>query len=229
MSDAEPPKGHAVRYIVIGQISFAIFIGVCVALHPGIVLKWNEGGVSNYGIHIKTAIPYTLALSLLALYSLRAAASLSRSDRLARQLRRLLIAYSVIVIVMLFSTYVYTLNHVLRDIHIGFGTVLITFQAFASMWMFSLFRRRLDGAFLVTQLSGSILALITILGLWHFLFLAEELANTGFACLLIHASQEIVDEEDVKVATAPKRPSLVLLRSKLTPIRAEQSPDRLSS
>ena len=64
MSDAESPKTRAVTYIVWGQILFVLFIGVCVALHPGIVLKSNEGGVSNYGIHIKTALPYTLALGL---------------------------------------------------------------------------------------------------------------------------------------------------------------------
>ena len=29
--------------------------------------------MSNYGLHIKTAVPYTLALALLAIYSLRAA------------------------------------------------------------------------------------------------------------------------------------------------------------
>src|ERR1700677_1878112 len=161
MSDAESPKTRAVTYIVWGQILFVFFIAICVSLHPGIVLKSNEGGVSNYGIHIKTAVPYTLALGLLAFYSRRAAALYSKGDPVARRLRRVLTTYSVIVIVMLFSTYVYSLNHVLRDIHIGFGTVLITFEAFAAIWMFDRFRRVWDGAFLATELAGAILAFVT--------------------------------------------------------------------
>jgi hypothetical protein len=51
-------KGQwAVTYVVRGEFAFLLFTGVCVALHPGIVLKWNEGGMSNYGLHLKTAVP----------------------------------------------------------------------------------------------------------------------------------------------------------------------------
>ena len=52
-------NSRAAAHIALGQISFGFFITVCVALHPGFVLKWNEGGVSNYGVHLKTALPYT--------------------------------------------------------------------------------------------------------------------------------------------------------------------------
>jgi hypothetical protein len=227
MSDAESPKTRAVTYIVWGQILFVFFIGVCVALHPGMVLKWNEGGVSNYGIHLKTAIPYTLALGLLAFYSRRAAVLYSKSDALTRRFRRVLVAYSTIVIVMLFSTYVYSLNHVLRDIHIGFGTVLITFQSFAAMWMFGRFRRQYwDGVFLATQIAGALLALVTIVGVLHFLFLAEELANTGFACLLIHSAQRIALDDRLASELPLSRPPLPIRRLKLAFFRAEYSPER---
>lgn len=227
MSDAESPKSRALTYIVCGQLFFALFIGVCVALHPGIVLKWNEGGVSNYGIHIKTAVPYTFALSLLALYSRRAAAQYSTADPFARRLRRMLNAYGVIVMVMLFSTYVYSLNLVLRDIHIGFGTVLITFESFASMWMFSLFRKlRWDGVFLAIQIGGALLALVTIVGVLHFLFLAEELANTGFACLLIHTAQKFALDDRLEAARPTVRIPQPLRRLKLALPRTASSADR---
>jgi hypothetical protein len=138
-----------------------------------------------------------------------------------------LIVYSTIIVVMLFSTYVYSLNHILRDIHIGFGTVLITFESFASIWMYSLFRRlRWDGIFLATQLSGALLALITILGFWHFLFLAEELTNTGFACLVIHTSQRVAAEDRVGLNEPHKVAPLALRRLKLAPLRVDGSTDR---
>jgi hypothetical protein len=226
MSDAESPKTRAVTYIVWGQILFVVFIAVCVALHPGIVLKSNEGGVSNYGIHVKTAVPYTLALGLLAFYSHRAAVLYSKSDAVTRRLRRVLTTYSMIVIVMLFSTYVYSLNHVLRDIHISFGTVLITFESIAAIWMFGRIRGVWDGVFLVTQIAGALLALITIVGVLHVLFLAEELANTGFACLLIHTSRGIAlgdrMESELPLSLAPPP----IRRLKLAFFRAEYSPER---
>jgi hypothetical protein len=226
MSDAESPKTRAVTYIVWGQILFAFFIAVCVALHPGIVLKSNEGGVSNYGIHVKTALPYTLALGLLALYSRRAAVLYSASDPLTRRLRRVLTAYSVIVMVMLFSTYVYSLNHILRDIHIGLGTGLIVFESFAAIWMFSRLRRRFwDGVFLLTQFAGGLLALVTIVGELHVLFLAEELANTGFACLLIHTAQRIALDDRLESARPLSLATLPLRRLGLAFFRSEYSPE----
>jgi hypothetical protein len=227
MSDAESPKTRAVTYIVWGQILFALFIAVCVALHPGIVLKSNEGGVSNYGIHIKTALPYTLALGLLAFYSRRAAVLYSKSDALTRRLRGVLTAYSVIVIVMLFSTYVYSLSHILRDIHIGFGTGLISFESFAAIWMFSRLRGRFwDGVFLLMELAGALLALVTIVGVLHVLFLAEELANTGFACLLIHTAQRIALDDRLESERPLSLATLPLRRLGVAFFRSEYSPDR---
>jgi hypothetical protein len=173
-----------------GQVCFGLFIAVCVALHPGFVLKWNEGGMSDYGSHIETALPYTLALLGLAEFSRRAASLYRENDRTTRRLRRVLYFYSAIVVVMLVSTYVYTLNFTLRDFHFGLGTVLILFEVSSSVWMFLLFRRVVwDGIFLAMQIAGSVLCLVTIVGVLHVLFFAEMLTGAGFAGLIIHTSR----------------------------------------
>jgi Na+-transporting NADH:ubiquinone oxidoreductase subunit NqrD len=178
------------RLVERGQICFGLFIAICVALHPGFVLKWNEGGMSDYGSHIETALPYTLALLGLAEFSRRAASLYRQSDRTTRRLRRVLYFYSAIVLVMLVSTYVYTLNFTLRDFHFGFGTILILFEVSSSVWMFLLFRRLVwDGIFLIMQIVGSVLCLITIVGVLHVLFFAEMLTGAGFAGLIIHTSR----------------------------------------
>jgi hypothetical protein len=183
------------RLVVRGQICFALFIAVCVALHPGFVLKWNEGGMSDYGSHLETALPYTLALLGLAEFSRRAASLYRQNDRTTRRLRRVLYAYCAIVLIMLVSTYVYTLNTALRDFHFGFGTVLILFEVSSSVWMFLLFRRFLwDGIFLGMQIAGSVLCLVTIVGVLHVLFFAEMLTGAGFAGLIIHTSRCINSE-----------------------------------
>ena len=183
-------ENQGARLVACGQICFGVFIVVCVALHPGFVLKWNEGGMSDYGAHLETAGPYTLALLGLAEFSRRAASLYRHGDRTTRRLQQVLYAYSAIVLVMLVSTYVYTLNVALRDFHFGFGTVLILFEVSSSVWMFLLFRRVVwDGVFLAMQLAGSVLSLITIVGVLHVLFFAEMLTGAGFAGLLIHTSR----------------------------------------
>jgi hypothetical protein len=70
--DGSPPGDRlavtdpATWSVALGQVGFAFFLAICVAIHPGLVLKVNEGGMSNYGVHAKTAIPYTLALAMAA-------------------------------------------------------------------------------------------------------------------------------------------------------------------
>jgi hypothetical protein len=201
MIRAERDDTQGARLVERGQICFGLFIVVCVALHPGFVLKWNEGGMSDYGSHLETALPYTLALFGLAEFSRRAASLYRQSDRTTRRLRRVLYGYSAIVLIMLVSTYVYTLNLALRDFHFGFGTVLIIFEVTSSVWMFSLFRRFVwDGVFLTMQIVGSVLCLVTIVGALHVLFFAEMLTGAGFAGLIIHTSRAVGSE----TASAPQ-------------------------
>jgi hypothetical protein len=202
MIRVERDDKYGARLVERGQICFGLFIALCVALHPGFVLKWNEGGMSDYGSHIVTAVPYTLALLGLAEFSRHAASVYRQNDRTTRRLRRVLYAYSAIVLVMLISTYVYTLNFALRDFHFGFGTVLILFEVASSVWMFSLFRRFVwDGIFLAMQVAGSVLCLVTIVGVLHVLFFAEMLTGAGFAGLIIHTSRCIGSE----VVTSPRQ------------------------
>src|SRR5271156_1027038 len=99
---------RAYQLLAAGEAAFLVFTSVCVALHPGFVLKGNEGGLSDYGVHIKTAVPYTLSLALLVLCNLRAAFLYPEGDRETRRLRFLMLTYCGVVGLILLSTYVYT-------------------------------------------------------------------------------------------------------------------------
>jgi hypothetical protein len=152
--------------------------------------------MSNYGLHVKTAVPYTLALLLLALYSRRAALLYTGGDARTQRLRYILTSYSWVVLLVLLSSYIYSLNDALKDIHYALGTVLIILVGTASFWMFQL-RSPLkrDWLFLIIQLSGDVVALLTSLGDVHLLFLAEILANVGFASFLVRTSRWVPAEE----------------------------------
>ncbi len=185
-------------FVVYGQVCFLVFIAVCIAIRPGFVLKRNEGGISNYGPHIQTAFAYTAALLGLAEFSRRAGTFFRGDlDPNAQRLRRVLYIYSVIVIAMLVTSYVYTINHTLRDIHFAFGIALVLFEVGASWWMFRLFRRLVwDGVFLTLQLSGSIVSLVTIVGAIHVLFVGEMVTWIGFSGLIIHTSHYLGTKGD---------------------------------
>jgi len=193
---AESKPWRAYQLMVAGEASFLVFTSVCVALHPGFVLKGNEGGLSDYGVHIKTAVPYTLSLALLVLCNLRAAFLYPEGDRETRRLRFLMLTYCGVVGLILLSTYVYTLNGDLKDLHYGLGTLLMVVVAVGSVWMY---RLRPPSAtlriFLVIQIVGDVLNLATAVGALHVLFLAEVLSNIGFALILIRTGRKIALED----------------------------------
>jgi hypothetical protein len=183
---------RAVTYIVRGELAYLFFVIVSVALHPGFVLTSNEGGMSNYGLHIKTAVPYTLALALLALYSQRAAMAYANGDRRVRRLGLVLTSYSAVLLLILLSSYIYSLDVGLKDVHFALGTVLVVLVGAASLWMFRAWPLSATSSLLLlVQLAGDSLALLTAVGDLHLLFLAEMLANLGFAGLLIRTSRQI--------------------------------------
>jgi hypothetical protein len=186
--------------MVRGELAFLFFIILSVALHPGFVLKSDEGGMSNYGLHIKTAVPYTLSIGLLALYNRLAASRYFGSDKRSRRLRFILRSYCVVLLAVLLSTYFYSLNVGLRDIHFALGTLLIILVGFASLWMYQLWRVSLPVTLLLAfQLSGDALALLTVFGDVHVLFLAEMMSNIGFASFLIRTGRRI-DRENQRTS-----------------------------
>lgn len=184
-------KTRAAAYIVYGQASFAFFIGVCVALHPGLVLKGNEGGLSNYGIHLKTVVPYTLALGLASAFSGRAAV-LVRRTKSAPGLAQVLAVYGGLALVVLVSTYPYSLNVVFKDAHIALGAAMMIFDLATSVWMFRVLGHRPgDGFVLGVESVGFVLAVLTFAGSLHLLFLSQVLTGGSFAILLVRTGHAL--------------------------------------
>lgn len=182
-------KDRVIRDVARSQLAFAIFIAVCVALRPGEVLKSNEGGLSNYGVLLKTVIPYTLALALASALSYRATRSLHTTRREARHFKLLLLAYSGLTLITLVTTYAYTLDTPQRELHVVVGVVITVFEFAASLWMYLVVRRLI--LVVVVGFVGFVLAALTIFGVLHVLFLTQVLIGGTFALLLVRTSQEL--------------------------------------
>ncbi len=186
---ATSPRRTVVRDVTWGQIGFLGFIGVCVALHPGLVLKANEGGISNYGVHLKTALPFTLALLLPAALTFRAAGALRPATRTERHFRLLLRLYSGLIALTLASTYGYTLDRPQKIIHIAIGVVITLFESVASIWLYRVLRRL--RWVLVVQLAGLLLAALTFFGALHLLFVTQVVSGGAYAALLVATARQI--------------------------------------
>jgi hypothetical protein len=194
---SDPPLNRlrAVRWVIFGEVAFLFFMSVSVALHPGFVLARREGGISQYGVHAKTAVLYTLAWAALAGSNMRAARVCGGSGACSEKMRKLLLFYSGAIFLVLISTYFYSLDAVLKYIHYGFGAILVTFMSVAAYW---LSRQLVDvswaRAVLWVQVLGSLAALCSIVGLLHVLFCAESISNVGCAVLLAKTCSRALDE-----------------------------------
>ena len=181
-------RTRAGAYIAFSQLCLLSFVALCIALHPGLVLKWNEGGLSNYGIHVKTAVPYTLGFALCSFFTFATARTLPARSHLAKQMRLLLNVYGALVLFSMLSTYGYTLNTPLKLLHVVSGIAIILFGTGASLWMFARLRSsRSDSVWLAIQVAGFVLALIDFFNVLHVLFLAQLLTGVGFGFLVVHA------------------------------------------
>jgi nicotinamide riboside transporter PnuC len=175
--------------VALGQWGFALGLSITVAIHPGFVLKANEGGISDYGVHLKTALPYDLALACAALGSYFAARHAQDSATLPPRLHTALLTYTVLVTLTLVTTFGYTLDRPQRDLHVFVGTVLTVFEVVASWWMYR--ERRGDLSLALVQLVGFILGALTIVGLVHLLFVSEIVTGVSFALLVYRTTREL--------------------------------------
>jgi hypothetical protein len=180
---------RAATFVAVGQWGFAGGVALCVVLHPGFVLKANEGGVSNYGVHVKTAIPYYVALAVAAIGAYLAATHARDSTKLPPRLRALLLSYAVLIALTLASTVGYTLNKPQRDVHVGVGIALTVFEVVASLWMYG--ERRGDLGLVLLQLAGVVLAALTIVGVIRLLFVSEIVTGASFAILLFRTARQL--------------------------------------
>jgi hypothetical protein len=181
-------RPRAATLVAAGQASFVALVGLCVALEPGLVLKRDEGGISNFGVHAASVVPYSLAFALDAGFLVLAARRLEAPAD--RRLRRVLEVLAALLVVTLLTTYGYTSSRVLTHVHDTVGAVLVLYQCAVVEWL----RRRAR-----LGVAGSVLVAVTFLGLalcilasaavWHVLFAGQVLVIAGFAPIVIGAAR----------------------------------------
>ena len=162
----------AARSVVWGQSVFVGGLLACVALAPGLVLKAREVGVSNFGVHATTVVPYSVAF-------VGSVAGLARASlRVRRPYAGVFVACAVCYGAALVTTYSYHLDAGLKDLHdaAGIATMVVSF----GLGVVALAREARLAPVLAAHLAGLAVGALTLVGAWHLLFTAQVSTSVAF-------------------------------------------------
>ena len=163
----------AARSVVGGQSVFVGGLVACVALSPRLVLKAREVGVSNFGVHAATVVPYSVAF----------AGSVVGLARAARHVRRpyagAFVACALCYAAALVTTFPYHLDTGLKDLHDATG--ILTMVVSFALGVAALARERRLAAVLALHVAGLAVGAVTLVGAWHLLLLAQVSTSVAFS------------------------------------------------
>ena len=193
------PIGPSLRFAVLSQLTLGVFLAVCVLLMPRFAFGAREGGVSNYGVHVATVIPYTVAFVSSASFLFLA----GRRLRYTNGLQCAALGFEVValmLVVVLVSTYPYKIDGTLADVHLGAAIGLFCAELPLVAWLASFVSSHpwrvvvwLGRLAALSWLVGAVMAVVTLLGFIHLLFLGQAVMSAGFAVVVIASLQaEIV-------------------------------------
>lgn len=163
----------AARSVAAGQSVFFAGLLVCVALAPHLVLKAHEVGVSNFGVHATTVVPYSVAF----------VGTVVGLARAARHVRRpysgAYLACALCYLAALVTTYPYHLDAALRVLHDT--TAIVTLVVSFALGVAALACERRLAPVLALHLLGLALGAATLVGAWHLLLLAQVSTSVAFS------------------------------------------------
>ena len=178
------------KLVVLSQITFLVLVGLCVTILPHFLFERNEGGLSNYGVHASTAVFYTLAFVLSAVFQLRAAYALPQAGD-CRLLRAVFMITAYSLLLVLVTTYPYQRSIVYGNIHMAANIWIFCFEMLAGGWIALVFRRSVISILLLLlQLLAFVLVVLTFLGTIHLLFIAQILTAVSFGLLLLMSTSK---------------------------------------
>lgn len=174
-----------------GQACLYAGLLLCVVMRPDGL--GANGGVSYFGVHRDTVLPYTIALvgsGLLTCRGLRAAAIATPSPRFLRSAASALAALSFGI-----ALTPYSLSGLFDWLHTIFGAVLFILQLAIAVQLFRWTDGDLVAAYLLAaQCAGAVIAAIFVLPKEGFLIHGEVAFQIAFGALMIRTFSLLVPE-----------------------------------
>jgi hypothetical protein len=179
----------AVGFVVCGQVCFVAMMGCCVAIHPSAVAV--KRGLSYYGTHADTIVPYSIGFVLCAVFTALAVSRMQLDAGPVRRLRTGLMVILTLLIGILFTPY--SVDLVVDWLHIGLAAFLFVVASSVGIWL----ALRIVGGLLAhgllgAQLAGGTLSVASQLGALDYMIPGQLVFQLAFSVLLVRALRDML-------------------------------------
>jgi hypothetical protein len=148
--------------------------------------------MSNYGVHARTVVPYTIAFLLCSICIGQAGRLLPSSTRILRHFRYGLFAAAALFFLVLLTTYGYKTNTFFQDLHIAVTIGIFWFQTLLALWMaWGVLKDARSLTIFAIEFIGFVLAFLTFINVLHVLFVAQIITGAAFGTLLVRTGQRL--------------------------------------
>lgn len=159
-TDDRGPGPGAVALLRLAVVVLVVTVAVCALL--GHDATTRRDGLSWFGVHARTVLPYATGLGAVAALQWAAADRLPDGER-TEAVRRFLRVSALLVVGLLLTPY--SAGAVVDALHRTFGATLFALQLLVATWFWLTCRGRVAGVLLVVQLVAGLAAAAALLGL----------------------------------------------------------------
>ncbi len=172
----------ALRRYIMGQVGLYGFLLVCTIILPvGTIVN---DGLSYYGVHLATIIPYSLSLLLCSGFTMATGRALTRAGRTFRPFVFASYLFAVLMLGVLATPH--TLNQAFSIAHVLIGNTLFLGQFILIIWaVFKFQRDSLNFLLLGLLIVISAVAFLSLLQLLPWLFETQISFQLTFGILLV--------------------------------------------
>lgn len=181
-------KNKAVEYLKYSQISLFSSLAVCFLLVPKVI--YDNRGVSYFGNHHLTIVPYAIGLILTSYFMFKASVALPTKNKRVVLLSKVLKVMAVLLIGVLLTPY--KISDTMYHIHVGVGSLLFSIQFFLIIWLVVNTPTSKSNRFLLgTLLLGNVISMISLLPTVQIMLLGQIITQLSFGLLLIRTTQQL--------------------------------------
>ena len=174
------------HYLLISQIILTASVLLCTIIFPQYLLSTNQGGVSNFGTEDRTRVVFSIGFGAVAVGSWLAARRIRIVAKRLSRLRWGLYLLSCLYLLVLISTFSYKLVPAYRTLHIQAAILLFWGMLALAIWLRIILNNQsaIRVAFIVFVV-GFVTALLTFIGIFHLLFVAQLICGFSFGYILV--------------------------------------------
>jgi hypothetical protein len=181
------------NYLLFSQVSLFVCLLVCSIILPSVVV--HEGGVSNFGNHISTVGLYTLGFMLNIVFIYLAAGLILKQSNKLRYTARGLQFLCFLTFLVFLSTFPRHYSFTFSYIHDYIGIALFVYELFISIYLVKMQRTYQAFSWIALEAVGSMIGLLSILKVIHWLYVGQVVGSLGFGLLVVLVLPEVIEKK----------------------------------